>query len=497
METVSLSLKPGARSSLPIRAIQFGEGNFIRGFIDWMICRCNKQGLFNGRVLALQCTPHGQVLPKLKAQDGLFTVIFHSTKDGVDTFETELVNTIKDIMNPYEDWEAVLAACMSRDIKVVFSNTTETGLVFKSEQPFNTDVCPETFPGKLTAILYERFKRFDGASGTGLVMIPCELMQDNGNKLRDLVMQHIVDQSLSDDFKNYVLTECRFVNTLVDRVVAGYPDNPDFYYQMLRYKDELLVNGERFHFFAMEGDESLERLLPFAKAGLNVVVAKDITPYRLRKLRILYGTHTANVPAAYMFGLETVDQMMDHPVIGKFVRSMILDEIVPAINLDKTMLLEFANDVIYRFSDPSMHHKLASILMNTTAKVKNCILPTVLDSRAKGILPKRMCFALAAYICLYKDNDGTVPVKVKHGKEGHGQFMDDAYATEVMHKAWALYNKTEASALSTVNLVLSDVKLWDCNLASDIDLTALVARLVHAICSDGIEDTVLDLLEHN
>lgn len=497
METVSLNLKPGARSSLPIRAIQFGEGNFIRGFIDWMICRCNKQGLFNGRVLALQCTPHGKFIPKLKAQDGLFTVLFHGTKDGVETVETELINTIKDMMNPYENWEGVLAACMSRDIKLVFSNTTEAGLVFKSEQPFNTDVCPDTFPGKLTAILYERFKRFDGAAGTGLVMVPCELVDDNGDKLRDLVMQHIVDQHLSDEFKNYVLTECRFVNTLVDRVVAGFPQNPEFYEQLLRYKDELLVCGERFHFLAMEGDESLERLLPFAKAGLNVVVAEDISPYRLRKVRILNGTHTANVPAAYMFGLDTVDQMMDHPVIGKFVRSMILDEIVPAINLDKDMLLEYAKDVIDRFSDSSMHHQLISILMNSTAKVKARILPTVLDSRAKGVLPKRMCFALAAYICLYRDTDGTVPVKVKHGDKGVGEFMDDAYAVEVMHKAWSLYNKTEASALTVVNAVLSDVKLWDCNLASDIDLTALVARLVHAICSDGVEDTVLDLLENN
>lgn len=496
METVSLTVKPSARSSLPIRAIQFGEGNFIRGFIDWMICRCNKQGLFNGRVLALQCTPRGKVVPKLKKQDGLYTVILYSCKDGVDTVETELVNTIKDAMNPYENWEAVLAACMSRDIKFVFSNTTEAGLTFHSEQAFNTDICPESYPGKLTAILYERFKRYEGASGTGLWIIPCELVEDNGNKLRDLVMQHIAEQHLSDEFKNYVLTECHFVNTLVDRVVSGFPDDIEHYENRLRYKDELMVCGERFHFLAMEGDEELENLLPFAKAGLNVVVAKDITPYRQRKVRILNGTHTANVPAAYLYGLETVDQMMEHPVLGKFVRSMIFDEIVPAINLEHDMLVDFANDVVDRFSDPNMHHKLASILMNSTSKVKSRILPTIMDSRAKGILPKRLCFALAAYICLYRDNDGTVPVKVKHG-DGFGEFAEDAYAAEAMHKAWSVYQKTEASALFTVKSILSDTKLWDCNLSSDVDLTALVARLLHAICSDGIEDTVLDLMDNN
>lgn len=496
METVSLKIKPAARSSLPIRAIQFGEGNFIRGFIDWMICRCNKQGFFNGRVLALQCTPRGKVVPKLQAQNGLFTVILHSIKDGVDTVETELVNTIKEAKNPYEDWEGVLAACMSRDIKFVFSNTTEAGLTFHSEQPFNTDVCPESFPGKLTAILYERFKRFEGATGTGLWIIPCELVDDNGSKLRDLVMQHITEQHLSDEFKNYVLTECHFVNTLVDRVVSGYPKQAEYYEERFRYKDELMVCGERFHFMALEGDEQLAKLLPFAEAGLNVVIAPDITPYRQRKVRILNGTHTANVPAAYMYGLNTVDQMMDHPILGKFVRSMIFDEIVPATNLDQEMLVDFANDVVDRFSDQTMNHQLASILMNSSSKVKSRILPTLMDARAKGVLPKRLCFAIAAYICLFRDGDGSVPVKVKHG-ESFGEFMDDAYASEVMHKAWSVYQKTEASALFTVKAVLSDTKLWDCNLSSDVDLTAMIARLLHAICSDGIEDTVLDLLDNN
>lgn len=500
MQSLNIAVKSEAQSSLPIRAIQFGEGNFLRGFIDWMIFKANAQGLFNGRVLALQCTPRGKVVPKLKAQDCLYTTILHGFKDSKEIEECEVVNTIADALNPYESWEQVLASSLSADIKFVFSNTTEAGITYTKEQAFNTDVCPESFPGKLTAILYERYKHFSAqgsVAGTGLWIVPCELLDDNGTKLKNIVLQHIEDQQLGDDFKQYVLNECRFINTLVDRVVSGYPkDNAAAYQEKFGYDDTLMVCGECFHFLAIEGGEDVAAELPFAQAGLNVVVAPDITPYRLRKVRILNGTHTANVPAAFLYGLDTVDQMMSNEVTGKFARSVIYDEIIPAVNLDKEMLTSFANDVVDRFSDPSMHHQLASILMNSTSKVKARILPTILDARAKGVLPKKLCFALAAYIALYK-NSTSVPVQVQRAGGKTGEFVDDAYAVEVLSKAWSVYQKTEATALFTVKTVLSDTKLWDCDLSSDIDLTALVARLLHAIISDGVEATMRDLLEHN
>lgn len=500
MQSLNLALKPEAKSTLPVRALQFGEGNFLRGFLDWMIFKANQKGLFNGRVLALQCTPRGKVVPKLQAQDGLYTTILHGFKDGKEIEDIEVVNTIAAALNPYENWEQVLAAGTSPDLKFVFSNTTEAGITFVHEQAFNTDICPESFPGKLTAILYERYKAFAAqgkTAGTGLWIVPCELLDDNGNKLKDIVLQQIADQNLGDDFKAYVLDECRFINTLVDRVVSGYPrDNAAAYQEKLGYNDELMVCGECFHFLALEGDADVEEALPFAKAGLNVVTAPDITPYRLRKVRILNGTHTANVPAAFLYGLETVDQMMSDDITGKFARSVIFDEIIPAVNLDKQMLISFANDVVDRFSDPSMHHQLASILMNCTSKVKARILPTILDARAKGVLPKKLCFALAAYIALYRHAAG-VPVQVQREGGKSGEFVDDAYAVEVLTKAWSTYQKTEASAMFTVKAVLSDIKLWGSDISSDVDLVSLVARLLHAICSDGIAATMQDLLEHN
>ena len=421
MQTLNLSIKADKGSSLPIRALQFGEGNFIRGFIDWMIYKANEQGLFNGRVLALQCTPRGKTVPKLKAQDCLFTTILHGVKDGQEVEEIEVVNTIADAQNPYEQWESILQASMSPDLKFVFSNTTEAGISFTSEQPFNTDVCPQSYPGKLTQILYERFK----AGLEGLWVVPCELLDDNATKLKEIVLKHVEEQNLGNDFKDYLLNKCRFLNTLVDRVVSGYPvANESSYQEKLGYQDALMACGETFHFMAIEGDDEVAKELPFAQAGLNVVVASDITPYRLRKVRILNGAHTANVPAAFIAGLDTVDQMMAHEVIGKFARSVIYDEIIAAVNLDKQMLTSFADDVVNRFSDPSMHHQLSAILMNSTSKVKARILPTILDARAKGWLPKKLCFALAAYIALYKVATG-VPVQVAREQGKSGEFVDD------------------------------------------------------------------------
>lgn len=480
MQNLNLAIKADKNSSLPICALQFGEGNFIRGFIDWMIYKANAQGLFNGRVVALQCTPRGQSVPKLQSQDGLFTTILHAIKDGQAVEEVEVINTIAESLNPYAQWEQILALSVNPEIKFVFSNTTEAGISFVSEQPFNTDVCPESYPGKLTAILYERFK----AGVSGLWVIPCELIENNGSTLKDLVLRHVSEQHLGADFKDYVEQQCRFLNTLVDRVVSGYPVSEEAYYQeKLGYADALMTCGECFHFMAIEGDESVAQALPFAQAGLNVVVAPDITPYRLRKVRVLNGAHSANVPAAYLANLDTVDEMMSHEVIGKFARSVIYDEIVPAVNLDQEMLKSFADDVVARFADPAMHHQLSAILMNSTAKVKARIIPTILDARVKGYLPKKLCFAVAAYIALYKDKSG--------------DFVDDAYAQSVLKEAWTHYSKSEASALFTVKAVLSNIKLWDCDLSCDVDLTALVARLTHAIISDGVIDTMLDLLEHN
>lgn len=501
MPELNLKLKPESASSLPIRAIQFGEGNFLRGFLDWMIFRLNKNGLFNGRILAVQPTPRGRVMPKLIAQDFLFTTILHGIVDGKEAEECEVVNSIADGVNPYENaqWARLKQAACSKDVKFVFSNTTEAGISYVKEDGLG-ESAPESFPAKLTAMLYERFKAFKGtdcACDGGLVIMPCELIEDNGSKLKEIVKQHASDWKLENEFLAYLDEDCTFLNTLVDRVVSGYPTaNAAEYEQKLGYTDTLMTCGEMFHFLAIEGDDSVKELLPFEKIGLNVVVAKDITPYRLRKVRILNGAHTSNVPAAFLAGLDTVDQMMSGKVTGEFARSVIYDEIIPAVNLEKGMLTEFADAVVNRFMDPSMHHQLSSILMNCTSKVKARVVPSILDARKKGFMPKKLCFALAAYFALYKNSDGKLPVKVQRADGKSGEFNDDAYAVEALSKAWSFYKKSESTAQLTVKSILSDVKLWDRDLSADVDLTSMIAKLTHAVITDGIIPTMQDLMEN-
>ena len=236
-----------------------------------------------------------------------------------------------------------------------------------------------------------------------------------------------------------------------------------------------------------------EELLPFEKAGLNVVVDKDITKYRLRKVRILNGGHTSNVPAAFLSGLETVDEMMFDEVTGKFANEVIYNDIIPAVNLDKAMLTSFADDVVNRFKDKSMHHKLASILMNCTSKIKARVLSTVKVARAKGMLPNRLCFSLAAYLLLYKDTAG-VPVQVKRANGKSGEFVDDEHAVSVLVKAWSLYQGTQDSAVAVADAVFSDTSLWGENIASDTPLMNEVGKLLHQAISTGVTATMRTLI---
>ncbi len=503
MSKLSLALKPECKSTLPVKVLQFGEGNFIRCFLDWMIFRMNQKGLFNGRVIAVQPTPRGRTVPILKEQDGLFTAILHGLENGQMKETFEIVNTIAACRNPYDDneFEQLKQDMHSPDLEFVFSNTTEAGLVYTKED-LPAHGCVTSFPGKLTQLLFERFQHFkgtaEGCAKAGMYIMPCELLENNGGKLRDIILKIADDWKLGDEFKAYITEDCTFVNTLVDRVVSGYPKaDAERYQKELGYEDALMTTGEMFNFLAIESSDAIKEKLPFEKAGLNVVVAEDITPYRLRKVRILNGAHTSNVPAAFLAGLDTVDEMMTDKVTGPFARSVIYDEIIPAVKLDKGMLKEFADAVVDRFMDPSLHHQLASILMNCTSKIAARVLPSIFDARSQGILPKKLCFAVAAYIALYKNCNGTSPVKVERALGKSGEFQDDEYAVQTLSNAWTYYKGTEASAQMTVKAILSDTKLWGRDLSADVDLTVLVAKLTHAIISDGVVATMRDLQENN
>ena len=277
MKDLNLSSFPELKHSRPEKIIQFGEGNFIRAFIDWMIHEMNTQGTFDGSVVAIQPTPHGKVVGKLNAQDGLYTVILRGIENGKVINKKEIITSISRGTNPYTDWQEVLKCAENPDMQFVFSNTTEAGLTYNGEDTAEMTP-PLSFPAKLTLFLYHRWQHFQGAQDKGMYIIPCELLEDNGKLLKDLLLKYIAQWQLPQEFAAWLESANKFYNTLVDRVVSGYPkDEIESLTAEMGYNDTLIACGEPFHFFAIEGDESLNDVLPLAASGLNAVVEKDIS----------------------------------------------------------------------------------------------------------------------------------------------------------------------------------------------------------------------------
>ena len=497
MQKLGLKLKENLKSSLPVRVMQFGEGNFLRGFIDYMIFKMNEKELFNGRVVAIQPTPRGRVVPKLKEQDCLYTTSLHGIENDKAVEYNEIINSIADALNPYNSaqWQQTIEYALNPDVRFFVSNTTEAGLTYTQEQLFS-DTCPQSFPGKLTELLYRRFEHFtkDGLDPSVIVM-PCELLDNNGSILRDLVLKHAYDNNLDESFADFINNKCTFLNTLVDRVVSGFPaDNADEYFAKFGYEDNLITCGETFHFMAIEGDDSLNDILPFSKAGLNVVICSDISPYRLRKVRLLNGGHTSSVPLAYLSGLETVDQMMSNKVFGAFVRRVLFDDIMPHINLDRPMLESFASSVINRFSDPMMHHQLSSILMNSTSKINARVLPSLLDNLKASSVCKRLCLSVAAYICLYKDA-GSVPVTVIRDDKSIGSFSDDKSCVDMMMHAWSLYCGTLDGARAVVDYILDKTTLLSPDLGKYPQAREQIAVMLQSLLDKGALKTIEAVIE--
>jgi len=483
-------------SHLPERVIQFGEGNFLRAFVDWMFHQLNKQGLFNGRVVAL--SPRGggaKTIAKLNEQDGLYTVLLRGLQDGKLTEQQEIISSVSRGINPYTDWQAYLKCAENPDIEFVVSNTTEAGITYNSTDRADMEP-PASFPGKLTIYLYHRFQYFNGEPSKGMVILPCELIHRNGDKLKSIILQFADDWNLSPAFKLWVNNHNYFLNTLVDRVVTGYPqDEIDNVKARLGYNDDLLIAGEIFYLFVIEGPETLAKRLPFNEVGLNVIWTNDMAPYLTRKVRILNGAHSASVPAAFLCGLETVGEMMDHEAMGRYVREIIRDEIIPSIDLDKGMLNEFADAVIERFKNPFIHHQLLSILLNSSSKFKVRIVPSILEyQQLNGKLPDKLTFSLATLIAVYKD--GKVVGTSMQARRDKGEFVmhDDVCVLEFFAKVWCQADVSRDGLLAVVKTVLENAEIWGQDLNQVQGLTEKTADYLYQIVTDGPQTTIARLL---
>jgi tagaturonate reductase len=479
---------------LPERVIQFGEGNFLRGFIDWMIHQMNKKGLFNGRVVAIQPTPHGKVVPKLNAQDGLYTVVLRGVENGEIVDDAEIVSSISRGINPYEDWNAVLKVAESEAIQFVFSNTTEAGLSYLKEEQI-TGQAPLSFPGKLTALLYHRFQVFKGSPESGLVLFPCELLENNGDRLRENVLQIAVDWNLPTEFAIWLKNHNQFCNTLVDRIVTGYPkDNQEEFRQRLGYDDQLLTIGEPFHLFAIEAGEEVAERIPFHQAGLNVHWGSTDS-FRKIKVRILNGAHTMTFAAAFLAGKDTVLDAMKDETIKKYIVNGIYEEIMPALDLPENEKRDFAHAVLERFQNPFTKHYWLDIGLSAVFKYKTRLLPSLTDYLdLKGELPTTVSFSLAALLLFYRgEQDGNF----LRGKRD-GQFYsirDHQDTLALFRQVWDLYDQKQVCLEELVVRVLGQEAFWDRNLNEICSLSERVYMDLSKMLELGMEQALLELVQ--
>ena len=464
----------------PEKVMQFGEGNFLRAFVDYFIDIANEKAGFNGKVALVQ--PIAQGLTELiNQQEGLYTLYLRGSENGKKVDEKRVISCVSRCINPYGEWDKVLELAASPDLEFVVSNTTEAGIVHETESRFDQEP-PISFPAKLTRVLYARYQ----AKQKGLIILSCELIDNNGKELLRCVNQYIDDWKLEDDFRRWVNEENVFCSTLVDRIVPGRIRDPKEVAELNAkngYEDPLTDVGEVFGIWVIEGPESLEDRLPFKKAGVPVIVVPDVTPYKKRKVRILNGAHTGFVLGAYLAGFDIVRDCMHDDTIREFMNRMLNEEVIPTLPLDKKDLDEFARAVQDRFNNPFVNHELMSISLNSTSKWRARNMPSFLEYlKEKGQLPPLLTTSLAAYIAFYSNdiqelNDRGLVCRRPKGNDY--TVSDDRWVLEFY------WNHREDSEAELVRAVLSNKDMWGRDLTEIEGLEQAVTEKLIQIRQEG------------
>lgn len=453
----------------PIKIIQFGEGNFLRGFVDWMMDILNEKTEFNGNVQIVQPLERGMG-KSINDQDGLYHVLLEGIERGEKIQKTRLITSVSGVSNPYEDYQGFLRLGENPYLEFIFSNTTEAGIQF-DENDIGFDKTPNSFPGKLTAMLYHRFQYFDGHPPTKLVIVPCELIEKNGEKLKECLLNYVEHWSLPTSFKVWVERSILFCNSLVDRIVPGFPkDQIDKIQERIGYEDNLVVKAEPFHLWVIQGPEEIKQMLMFKNSGLNVVLTNNLEPYRTRKVRILNGIHTAMVPIAYLNGFEEVRDVVEDEEMGAFLNQIMFEEIISTLDLPQEELETYAHEVIERFRNPFINHRLLDISLNSVAKFKVRVLPSIFTYLEKyQKIPKGLMTAFAHLILFYsgKHNAITIPIN------------DDKEVIAFFQMALNMGDLEQG-----VKMILSNEDLWGTDLNEKTMLSEFLKETVKAIANN-------------
>lgn len=475
-----LSSKLFKKKKRPVKIMQFGEGNFLRAFVDWIIDEMNTKEVFNGSVVVVQPMPFGRC-KELKESDGLYTLYLQGLNNGEVVKKHQVISCIDDLVNPFEEYEKYLNYAKSEDLEFIISNTTEAGIAL-DENDVDFSKTPTSFPGKLLALLEVRYHFFKGDLNKGLEIIPCELIDHNGDTLKDVLVKLASIKGMDKDFLNWLVAANRFYNTLVDRIVPGYPrENAQQLQEELGYLDDNMVVGEVFHLWVIDGPKGLEEKFPAPKAGLNVLYVESIKPYKERKVKILNGSHTCLVPVSYLSNIDTVRETIEDEQLSKFVNEFIFDEVVPTINIPRNEMDAYSKSVLERYANPFVRHELMSIALNSITKYKTRILPTVLQNiKDLHKLPSHSLFSLAALMAFYKGQRGSESIKL----------VDDQCFLDLFKDLWSQFDGSKEGCKKIVTRVLGLEEHWEIDLNQIEGMTNFVTDCLYEIVTKPMREAL-------
>ncbi|AXT50254.1 tagaturonate reductase [Aquimarina sp. BL5] len=469
----------------PIKVMQFGGGNFLRAFCDWMFDTLNKTTDFNGSVAVIKPTERGDY-SALKEQEGLFHVALDGFEKGQLISEITLVESVNLIIQPYTHWEAYLKLAEQPELRFIVSNTTEAGIKF-SEEDKKSDSPPKEFPAKLTAWLYHRFNYFKGEKNKGCILLPCELIENNGDVLKETVLEYAKHWNLETAFISWVKENNYFCSTLVDRIVSGYPEaRASEIIKQTGFNDNLLVAGEYYHSWIIKGNAIVQKELPFSQTNLNVQFVDSLSTYREMKVRILNGAHTSLVPVGYLASIKTVKDSMGDALVSNHIKQILSQEIKPTLtNHFKTLEIDaFIDAVLDRFKNPTLQHYLIDISLNSTSKFQARLLPAFKEYIAlEGTFPKRIAFSLSCLLLFYKGHFNNQTIVIK----------DDAEILAIFKTEWDKVDQGEQTVLNLVKILLSNEKIVGEDLTTIEGLVETITNNINNIEALGVKESLKNL----
>jgi len=488
------SIKPGVVSVpdenlflLPEKVLQFGTGVLLRGLPDYFIDKANRQGVFNGRVVVVKTTDGGDAMAFDK-QDGLYTLCMRGLVNGEAVEENVISSAISRVLSAASDWNAVLKCAHNPELTIIVSNTTEVGI-----ELVNDDIRrhpPLSYPGKLLGFLHERYKAFAGSPQSGMVIVPTELISDNGKKLEAIVLEQAHLNGLEDHFIEWLEGNNHFCNSLVDRIVPGKPDAAikASLEKKFGYRDDLQTMSEVYSLWAIEGNEQVKSVLSFAAADEGVVITDDIMLFKELKLRLLNGTHTLSCGVAFLAGFKTVKEAMNDAVLSGFIKELMLEEIAHAIPypIPEEVATEFALKVIDRYSNPSIEHQWISITLNYTSKLKMRVVQVLQRyTELYKAVPERLSIGFAAWLLFMK-------VTKKEGNNYFGQLNGQAYPINDEMAGYFFNHWQNLAPEALVKTVLSDASLWEADLSQIPGFTVAVTEKLLQMMEQGAMAVIQD-----